>query len=110
MAAADAAQTAAGGVRRAAATREEAGFTPAATFEGARPGFVFTTAEFGTGYYRDGDVVEEGEAEEEEIDIDGGDEDGDIAQVEVPAAVFGAAGIDQPVGALERFKRAKTDA
>lgn len=48
MAAADAATTVVGGARRAAATREEAGFTAAPTFEGARAGYVFTTAEFGT--------------------------------------------------------------
>jgi len=109
MAAADAAQLAAGGARRSAATREEAGFIAAPTFQGARQGFIFTTAEFGTGYYRDGEAAEAAEPVEEEIDIDGGDEEEEIAQVEVPAAVFGAAGVE-PVGALERFKRARNEA
>jgi len=94
------------------------GFSAAASFEGARSGFVFKMGEFGLGYYRDlaggGAVGGSGAAaavESEEIDIGDGDEEEEVEEMAVPSAVFGAAGIggesDAPLGALERFKRQK---
>ena len=89
------------------------GFQPAPTFEGHRPGYVFKLGEVGLGYYRDGaqggGEEGEGEAAEEQIDLDDEDEP-ELEQQAVPSAVFGAAGLESGMGALERFKRAKADA
>ena len=92
------------------------GFSAAEAFEGARPGFVFKMDELGLGYYREGSAPPAAAAVvNEEIDIDDDEDDGaQIQQVAVPAAVFGAAGMDvvaseagNGMGALERFKRAQ---
>ena len=102
--------------RRLGADAAALGFTAAEAFEGARPGCVFKMDELGLGYYREGSAPPAAAAVvNEEIDIDD-DEDGgaQIQQVAVPAAVFGAAGMDvvaseagNGMGALERFKRAQ---
>jgi hypothetical protein len=77
---------------------------------------VFKMDELGLGYYREGSAPPAAAAVvNEEIDIDDDEDDGaQIQQVAVPAAVFGAAGMDvvaseagNGMGALERFKRAQ---
>ena len=102
--------------RRLGADAGALGFSAAEAFEGARPGFVFKMDELGLGYYREGSAPPAAAAVvNEEIDIDDDEDDGaQIQQVAVPAAVFGAAGMDvvaseagNGMGALERFKRAQ---
>ena len=104
--------------RRHGADADALGFTPAATFAGARAGFVFKRGDLGVGYYRDGPAgapapPSAAALAQEEIDIDDDDDDDDdgVQQVKVPAAVFGAAGIGGGgggnMGALERFQRAQ---
>jgi len=73
----------------------------------------------GLGYYLDEhSEAEPAEAQppaSEEINIDDDDDDDEaIEQVQVPAEVFGSAGLgtdeSEPLGALERIKRAKSSA
>jgi len=98
--------------RRLGADAAALGFSAAATFEGARPGFVFKSGELGVGYYRDtsaGGDAAWAQAAGEEIDLDDDEDAPDIEQVQVPAAVFGSAAGEGSggMGALERFKRAQ---
>ena len=100
------------------------GYSEAKAFAGYRPGYVFKMDELGLGYYRDNTASGNAawaaaQAQNEEIDIDDDDDDDDgVENMQVPAAVFGAAldakekqagngGGGGSMGALERFKKAQ---
>jgi hypothetical protein len=84
-----------------------------ASFAGARRGFIFKLGSLGQGYYRDilGGYTTapaadaDAAAADEEINSDDDLEEDGIAQKPVPSAVFGLESANEPMGAMERFKR-----
>ena len=82
-------------------------FQAAEAFDGSRAGYFFQMGPKGLGYYSDpttGAPAPEAEAAaDEEIDIDGGDDEEGVVQMQVPAAVFGAAGIGEAAGSNRSF-------